>query len=159
LLRDVVLFVILAVSWLLWSGYLTNPLLLGFGVASCLLVTWLSRRMDAHDDAPTDWAVAARSLAYAPWLLVQIVKANLHVTRLILDPRLPIEPQLVRGPASQRTELGQVIYANSITLTPGTITLDLRNDKVLVHAISSHTASGVTDGVMDQKVVLMEGSG
>jgi len=132
--------------------------LLSFGGVSCLLVTWLTRRMDAHDDAPTDWAVAARSIFYLPWLMVEILKANLHVTRLILDPRLPIEPQLVRGTASQKTELGQVIYANSITLTPGTITLDLRDDSVLVHAITAHTAKGITNGEMDQKVAAMEGA-
>jgi multicomponent Na+:H+ antiporter subunit E len=88
----------------------------------------------------------------------EILKANLHVTRLILDPRLPIQPQLVRGTATQKTELGQVIYANSITLTPGTITLDLRNQSVLVHAISDHTACGISDGVMDKKITTMEGS-
>jgi len=158
LLRDVVLFVILALSWLLWSGHLTDPVLLSFGAAACFFVTWLSRRMDAHDDAPTDWGLAARSIPYVPWLMFEILKANLHVTRLILDPRLPIEPTLVRGSASQETELGQVIYANSITLTPGTITLDLRDQSVLVHAISAHTASGITEGVMDRKVTTMEGA-
>jgi len=158
LLRDAVLFLILAISWALWSGHLTDPLLLSFGVASCLFVTHLTRRMDARDAAPTHWTLLARTIPYLPWLVLEILKANLHVTRLILDPRLPIQPQLVRGAAPQKTELGQVIYANSITLTPGTITLDLRNQSVLVHAISDHTASGISDGVMDQKVTTMEGS-
>ena len=155
--RDVVLFVILAVNWALWSGHLTNPLIISFGVASCLLVTWLVRRMDRLDDAPIDWGIAGRSLFYVPWLLLEILKSNLHVTRVILSPSLPIEPQLVRGKATQKTDIGQVIYANSITLTPGTITLDLRDGRVLVHAITSHTASGITDGEMDRKVTKMEG--
>lgn len=156
-MRHIVLFVLLALCWLLWSGYFHDPLILSFGAVSCALVVWLVHRMDVIDGSPTQWGLAARSLSYLPWLLLEIVKANLHVTRLILDPRLPIRPQLVRGPASQRTDLGQVIYANSITLTPGTITLDLRDGQVLVHAISDVTAGGVTDGVMDAKVAALEG--
>ena len=153
------LFVLLAVTWALWSGHLTDPLLLALGAVSCVLVTWLSRRMDAHDGSPTDWGVALRALTYLPWLFREILKSNLHVTRLILHPRLPIQPQLVRGPATQKTELGQVIYANSITLTPGTITLDLRDDGVLVHAISDRSAGGITDGVMNRRVARMENAG
>jgi len=155
-MRHIVLFVLLAGSWLLWSGYLHEPLLLGFGALSCALVVGLVARMDSIDNSPTQWGLAGRSLVYVPWLLLEIVKANFHVTRLVLDPRLPIRPQLVSGPASQRTDLGQVIYANSITLTPGTITLDLRGGQVLVHAISDLTAAGITDGVMDAKVAALE---
>jgi multicomponent Na+:H+ antiporter subunit E len=157
-MRHIVLFVLLAASWLLWSGYLHEPLLLSFGALSCALVVWLVHRMDVIDGSPTQWGLAGRSLLYVPWLLIEILKANLHVTRLILDPSLPIRPQLVSGPASQKTDLGQVIYANSITLTPGTITLDLRAGRVLVHAISDVTAAGVTDGVMDGKVAALEGA-
>ncbi|MEE2829223.1 MAG: Na+/H+ antiporter subunit E [Myxococcota bacterium] len=156
MIRDLVLFLLLAVNWLLWSGHLFEPLLLSFGLVSCLGVTWLVHRMDRLDGVPTDWGLAARSLLYLPWLVLEILKSNLHVTWLVLHPRLPIRPQLVRGPASQRTDLGQVIYANSITLTPGTITLDLREGQVLVHAISDTTASGVTDGEMDRRVAALE---
>ena len=157
-MRHIVLFVLLATCWVLWSGYLDDPLLLSFGAGSCALVVWLVHRMDLIDESPTQWGLAARSLSYVPWLALEVVKANLHVTRLILDPKLPIRPQLVVGRASQRTDLGQVIYANSITLTPGTVTLDLRDGQVLVHAISSVTAGGVTDGVMDAKVTALESS-
>lgn len=132
-------------------------LLLGLGLGSCLLVTALVHRMDRIDGSPTNWGLAGRSLFYVPWLLLEILKSNLHVTRLILDPSLPIRPQLISGPASQKSELGQVIYANSITLTPGTVTLDLRDGQVLVHAISEVTASGITDGEMNRKVAALEG--
>jgi len=159
LIRDLVLFVLLAAIWLLWSGHFAEPLLLGFGLVSCLLVTWLVHRMDKIDGTPTDWALAGRSLFYVPWLLGEIVKSNLHVTRVILDPSLPIRPQLVSCEASQKTDLGQVIYANSITLTPGTITLDLRDGRVLVHAITDTTAGGITDRVMDRRVAALEGGG
>ena len=155
-MRNITLFLLLALAWLLWSGYFQEPLLLSFGACSCALVVWLVARMDAVDGMPTQWGLIPRALLYCPWLLVEIIKSNLHVTRLILSPDLPIQPQLVRGPVSQKTDLGQVIYANSITLTPGTITLDLRDGHVLVHAISDITAAGVTDGVMNNKVAALE---
>ena len=155
-MRHLLLFVLLAASWLLWSGYLDEPLLLGFGLMSCTLVVWLVHRMDVIDGSPTQWGLALRALTFLPWLFLEIVKSNLHVTRLILSPDLPIRPQIIRGESSQASELGQVIYANSITLTPGTITLDIRGGAVLVHAISDHTASGVSDGVMNAKVAALE---
>ena len=155
-MRHIVLFTLLAVAWLLWSGYFHEPLLLSFGVGSCALVVWLVARMDRVDGTPTQWGLLPRLLLYTPWLLLEVIKSNLHVVRLILSPGLPIRPQLVSGPASQTTDLGQVIYANSITLTPGTITLDLRDGHVLVHAISDTTAAGITDGVMNAKVKALE---
>ena len=157
-MRHFLFLVLLAASWLLWSGYLDQPLLLGFGVMSCALVAWLVHRMDVIDGSPTQWELVFRALSFLPWLFLEIAKSNLHVTRLILSPGLPIRPQIVRGEASQSSELGQVIYANSITLTPGTITLDIRGGAVLVHAISDHTASGVSDGVMNAKDAAQERS-
>ena len=156
-MRHLALFVLLAGAWLLWSGYFDEPLLLSFGLGSCVLVVWLVARMDRIDGSPTQWGLVVRCVTYLPWLAVEVLKSNLHVAGLILHPSLPIRPQLVSGPAHQKTDLGQVIYANSITLTPGTITLDLRDGHVLVHAISDTTAAGVTEGVMDAKVTALEG--
>ena len=153
--RDLTLFVLLAVSWQLWSGH-TEPLILACGLVSCILVTLLSRRMDRTDGTRTDWGLAGRSLRYVPWLVLEIVKANLQVARVVLDPALKIRPQLVRVKASQRSELGQVIYANSITLTPGTITLDVRDGEFLVHALTEEAAAGLESGEMDRRVAALE---
>ena len=65
--------------------------------------------------------------------------------------------RMIRVPATQKTEIGQVIYANSITLTPGTITLDVRNNEMLVHALTSDTAAGLQTGDMDRRVTRLEG--
>ena len=154
--RDLILFVLLAVNWQLWSGH-SEPLILAFGLFSCILVTLLSRRMDRMDGTRTDWGLAGRSLRYFPWLVVEIVKANLQVARIVLDPKLAIRPQLLRVKVSQRSELGQVIYANSITLTPGTITLDVRDGEFLIHALSDEAALGVESGEMDRRVAALEG--
>ena len=150
--------VLLAGLWLLWSGH-TEPLILGFGVVSVLLVTWLRARMErivggAEEDR---YALGLRWIPYIPWLLWEIVKSNLHVVRVILSPSLPIQPQLVRVVGAQETAIGQVVYANSITLTPGTITLDVRDGRFLVHALTDATADGLREGTMDRKCRALEG--
>ena len=88
--------------------------------------------------------------------MLEILKANLHVTRLILHPRLPIEPQLVRGAANQKTELGQVIYANSITLTPGTITTGVEGQDFEIHALTYADVDGREEDEMDRRVTWVE---
>ena len=153
--RDGMRFIVLASFWWLWSGH-TEPLIVGLGLASCVWVTWLARRMDAIDGGEASYRLGLRPLLYVPYLLWEIVKSNLHVARVILDPRLPVSPQLVRMPTTQRTDLGRVVLANSITLTPGTLTLDLRDDEVLVHALTGEAADGLRTGEMDARVTAME---
>jgi multicomponent Na+:H+ antiporter subunit E len=98
-----------------------------------------------------------RALVYLPWLLWQIAKANLDVARRILDPRLPIDPRVIRVRASQRRDLARVIYANSITLTPGTVSIDVAGDRITVHALTREAAEGLATGEMDRRVSRVEG--
>ena len=153
----VITFSLLMVTWLLWSGH-TSPLLISFGVLSCGFVAMLHHRMSAHDGTDDiDHGLVLRSLTFVPWLLWEIIKSNVDVMRVILHPSLPIQSQLLRVPATQKTQLGRVIYANSITLTPGTITLDVRDGTFLVHALTDASAAGVKSGDMDRRVTRMEG--
>jgi multicomponent Na+:H+ antiporter subunit E len=147
----------LSVFWLAWSGHF-EPLILGLGAASLLFVVALSARLKVVDEESVPLGLHyPRLLLYVPWLAFEIVKANLDVARRILTPgRLPIAPRLIRVPASQRTELAQVIYANSITLTPGTISLDLKDGQILVHALHAEAAAGVEAGDMDRKCAQLE---
>ena len=155
-MRSVVRLLLLAGIWLLWSGHF-ETLILGFGAASVLLVVWLAWRMDKVDESPPEFALNPLKLAlYLVWLVVEIVKSNLHVARVIIDPELPIQPRLVYVEASQRTELAQVLYANSITLTPGTITLDMRSGHLMVHALTKNTAEGLESGEMDERIAAVE---
>ena len=153
--RGLVEFAILFALWLLWSGH-TEPLILGLGVLSCGIVAVLSVRMKLLDHLP-DGGFALRLLGYIPWLLWQIIVANGAVARIILGPALAISPRLVRVPAEQRTLMGQVTYANSITLTPGTVTLDLRDGGLLVHALTEETARDLETGEMGRRVSALEG--
>ncbi len=155
--RSLALLAGLAFAWAFWSGH-DEPLMIGFGVASCLAVLALSRRMGIVDDEGEPTHVLLGLIAYLPWLLLEIGKSNLHVARVVWSPKLPIQPSLFRVPISQHTDLGRAIYANSITLTPGTISLDVREDFILVHALTRESRSGLETGEMDRRVSRAEGA-
>ena len=150
------LFLVLLAVWLGWSGHYT-PLLIGLGLISIVGVLAIGHRMRVvdHESAPIE--MAFRVLAYIPWLLWQIFKANIHVGLRILNPRLPISPRIVKTPASQRGDMGRVIYANSITLTPGTVSLGVDPESILVHALTEEAAEGLAEGKMDRRVKWTEG--
>ena len=142
------MFVVCVAFWLVLSGHYT-PLYIGLGLVSAAIVTWLNR----HDDLVSDVVRALPGLLmYTPWLLWQIAQSNLQVTRVVLDPRLPIDPVVVRVRTVMRRDLAIATFANSITLTPGTVTVDIDGDELVVHALTPETAAGVADGQMARRV-------
>ncbi len=143
---------VLFVTWLLLSGVYDSWLLLGLGVASVLVVVLISWRMGILDPEGQPTHLGARALRYWPWLLWEIAKANIDVARRTLSPGPGISPTLVRVPTRLNSDLGRVIYANSITLTPGTISVDVDQDSILVHALSREGASDVESGEMERRV-------
>jgi len=143
-------------TWLLLSGHYV-PLILAFGVVSSVLAVIVSMRMDLIDHEGHPIHLSWRAVIYWPWLLGQIVLANLDVVRRILSPGLNISPCVVVLDAGQQTELGKVIYANSITLTPGTVTMELERSQLIVHALSRDAAADLAGGEMDRRVTTMEG--
>jgi multicomponent Na+:H+ antiporter subunit E len=88
---------------------------------------------------------------------VEIIKANIDVAKRIMLPSMAVTPTMIRVTASQKSDLGLVIYANSITLTPGTISVDIANGEILVHALSREGAESLLDGEMDRRVTRMAG--
>lgn len=133
------------------------PLILILGVISCGIVVAIAMRMDVIDHEAVPVHLTFKALLYWPWLLVEIVKANLDVTKRVLG-LTPISPTMVRIKATQKTELGIVIFANSITLTPGTISIDVHEDgDILIHALSRDGVEGLEGGEMDRRVTEMEG--
>ncbi|HCH55727.1 MAG TPA: hypothetical protein DEV64_01435 [Rhodospirillaceae bacterium] len=132
------------------------PFILLLGVFSCAVVVLIAMRMDVIDHEAVPLHITFRSLLYWPWLLWEIVKANIDVTKRVLG-LAPISPTMTRLQATQKTDLGLVIFANSITLTPGTISIDVEeNGEILVHAISREGAKGFADGEMDRRVTELE---
>jgi multicomponent Na+:H+ antiporter subunit E len=156
LIRFFALFIALSVTWLLWSGIYDDPKILGLGMASCLGVVALTARMKGGDFESAPPGLWLRLLIYSPWIIWEIAKANVDVTLCVLGVR-PISPRLIRVPTTQKTALGLTLYANSITLTPGTISLDVRDNHILVHALTADTAAGLADGNMDRKSTWVEG--
>ena len=144
--------------WLLLSG-IFEPLIVAFGVFSCVLVVVITRRMDLVDREGHPIHLTWRMAVYWQWLAWEIVKANIDVVRRVLSPSMPIGPTVVRLKTSQKTDLGLVIYANSITLTPGTISIDVEQGEILVHAISRDAARALEGGDMDRRVTWVEGGG
>jgi multicomponent Na+:H+ antiporter subunit E len=149
-------FVVLYAFWLLLSGFFT-AFLLTAGAGSALAVLLFTRRMGIidHEGHPLHlhWRVL---YSYWPWLAMEIIKAGWDVTRRILHPQLPISPTLERFRPSQRTDLGLVIHANSITLTPGTISVEVGRGEFLVHAISAEGAASLAGSEMDRRVTALE---
>ncbi|HRL75628.1 MAG TPA: Na+/H+ antiporter subunit E [Candidatus Accumulibacter phosphatis] len=141
--------------WVLLSGFFT-PFLLSAGLGCALAVVLFAHRMDVIDDEGHPIHVGWRALcSYWPWLLKEVVKSSWDVSRRILDPRLPISPVLVRFKPSQKTELGLVIHANSITLTPGTISVQVEPEEFLVHALTREGGAALADSEMDRRVAAL----
>ncbi len=156
MLLGAIAFCALLAFWLLLSGYFTVFLVLA-GVGSSAAVVWVALRMEVVDreGVPADfWRIV---FAYWPWLTWEIVKAAWDVTKIILHPRLPIGPTLVRFAPSQRTTVGLVAHASSITLTPGTITVEARPNEFLVHGLTKAGAEACVDSEMDRRVAQLEG--
>lgn len=126
------LFVVCFVLWLLLSGH-WDALHVGLGAAASGLVVWLNR---GQEDITAAVRALPRVACYVPWLLGAIVRSNLAVVRIVLDPRLPIDPVVVRLRPAVRSPLAVTTLANSITLTPGTITLDAEGGEMTVHALT-----------------------
>ncbi len=157
MLRAASLAVFLSLRWLLLSGYFTDPLLLGLGVASVLSVVFITYRMGALDPEGHPVHLVLRALVYWPWLLKEIVMANIDVAKAVLRSPMAIEPTVFTVTGSQQSELGRVIYANSITLTPGTVTIALDDDQLTVHALTRAGREGVESGEMDRRIAWLEG--
>lgn len=149
--HSILLLLVLFASWLVLSGHYT-PLLIGLGVLSCFLVLWVCRRMDIIDKESVFFHIAPGLITYIPWLILEIVKSNIDVARRILSPSLPISPTVVIVPAPQKSELKRVIYANSITLTPGTLAMRVQGNAILVHALSEDGARTLGEGEMERRV-------
>ena len=128
-----------------------------FKGVSALLVTWFVRRMDTTDGEQGNFYPSVKLLGYFGWLLWSVVKANIDVTRRIWDPSLPIKPNWARLDTKVSTPMEKTLYANSITLTPGTVTIDVRGDELEVHALTEASAKSVQSGEMDAHVCRFEG--
>ena len=153
--RIVSLVAALCVFWILMSGYFT-PFLLAAGFASALAVAWFAHRMDLIDREGHPVHLTWSALTYWPWLIKEIMKSAIDVARIILDPKLPASPTVVRFKPRQKTVVGLVTHANSITLTPGTLSVTVGQEEFMVHGLTRESASAAVDSEMDRRVERFE---
>ena len=132
-----ILIIALVLYWFSLSGYFDKTLLLILGAISIGLVLFLVKRMNIMDAETVPYGHTPRMLGYLVWLFKEIVKANVEVVRAVMSPELEVNPSLVKIPSSPNTEMGKTAFANSITLTPGTVSVEMTENEILVHALLS----------------------
>jgi len=152
-MRYIVTFLILFLNWVIWSG-MFDAFHLALGVISCIIVTYtthdilFAREKFSYKQIIEAW----RFIKYIPWLLWQIILSNIHVAGLVLSPKMPIEPHMIRVKTRLKKDISVVTYANSITLTPGTITADITDGEFYIHCISKKVADDLFTGEMENRV-------
>lgn len=142
---------VLAALWVALSGQM-QPLLLAFGAGSVVFAVLVARRMNVIDRESHPLHMSLGLLRFWALLLRDIVLANMQLVREILRPRLKISPTVVTFQSRQQTDLGKVILGNSITLTPGTVTLEVRGQTFTVHGLTRASAEDAAAGIMDARV-------
>ena len=152
--RILILAVLLIAAWVLWSGYL-KPLLLGLGALSCLLTVWIVRRMGYFDDENFAFHYDWRLLGFWAWLGREVVVSSIEVARIVLRRRLVVEPRVVNIDGSGLGPVDLALLGNSITLTPGTLTLDVHEGRLLVHALTADGAAALERGEMQRRVAAL----
>lgn len=141
----------LSVFWIVLSGHF-DPLLLGLGLGSVGLVVLFLRRMDKADLEPEAVVPNGRMLRYVFWLGGCVIRSNIDVARRIWHPALPVELRWSRIDTALKSPLEKSIYANSITLTPGTLTTDVHEDHLVVHSLSQEGIDELRDGEMERRI-------
>ena len=144
LLKTAALFII----WLILSGT-SHPFHVGLGLVASFVVAWLN---SGHADSPFRLVPALRMLWYLPWLFGRIVQSSLHLTALILHPALPIAPTLIYYRTRLQSQAAIVLLGNSITLTPGTITGEVNEQELVVHALDEESGHDLTTRRLEQKI-------
>jgi len=149
------LFLTLAAFWLLNSGHYSMLILL-LGAASIILVLIISHQMDVVDQESQPLYLTRNIFGYYFWLIKEVTQTNITVVKHIWLGKESISPTLKKIKISQKTDMGKVIYANSITLNPGTVAIDLIDDEIIVHALLYKGIESLKAGEMDRRVSLLE---
>ena len=153
-MKSFILFFILFSLWLLMSGHY-NVLIVSLGIISCAFCVYVAKRGKLIDDEGLPIFFMPRLLSYLIWLFKEILKSNLSTAKVIINGK--VEPETFTVKTSQVTDVAKVTYANSITLTPGTVTTKIQKGVFEVHALNSDFGNDVRTNEMDKKVTWLEG--
>ena len=143
---------LLFLLWIFLSGHF-EPLLLGFGLVSVALTVFLSKRMNVIDHESYPLHLSLKLPAFFVYIFKEIIKANIDIiTRIVKWDDTLISPQLITIPVLQKSDLGRVIYANAITLTPGTVSVELSKDTITIHTLTKEAAKELAEGSMSKEI-------
>ena len=137
------------------SGHF-DILLLSLGLISCILISWISHRLALLNSDSHTLAFSLKLPKFLPWFFIEVIKSNLEVSWRILHPKLPICPIIHSVPVSQHNDIGKAVYANCITLTPGTYSLDINSDFIEVHSLTKELAEHLNQGEMGKRILALE---
>jgi multicomponent Na+:H+ antiporter subunit E len=157
MMRALALFLLLGVYWALLSGQFHNSFLITAGVLCIVFVVWLSGRMGLLDDEGVPARYYPRLVAYAPYLFWQVILSNWDVLKRIWASDPGLDPRIAQVPYSTRDAFVTTTYANSITLTPGTVTVDIGERELAIHCITKEGADGLIEGDMERHCKKLEG--
>lgn len=149
------LIIVLSLIWVGNSGFY-NAMLLSFGAVSVLFVVFVAHRLNIVDEESQPLQISRRIFAYWMWLLKEIVQSNIQVIKRIWSGPKSISPVVMQLKMSQQTDMGKTIYGNSVTLTPGTVTLDIEDDVMTVYALTYDSIQYLQGGEMDRRVKRLE---
>ena len=149
----------LTLFWLLLSGYWTNPLILALGAASVALATWIAMRIESkYAFKDKGVSILLRQHTFWPWLSLEIVKSNIAVLKCIWMPKTyPISPIIRQLKMEPESRIARTLYANAITLTPGTVTIEVRDTDILIYALLEDAMEDLEKGEMGRRVHKLEG--
>ena len=145
--------------WLIFNGRITFEVVIVGVIASIALDFFVKRVMKMNLTASNLFRVAKilpDIILYAVMLLIEIIRANFSIIKLVSAPQIEVEPCLVKFKTPLKTEAARVALANSITLTPGTITVSLNGDELLVHALNHDFADGLEGSMFERLLARME---
>ena len=143
--------ILLAAFWIALSGHF-EPLLIGLGAASVGLVLLVLRRMNKLNKESCRLTASGGMIGYGLWLMGCVIRSNIDLARRIWHPSLPIQPSWSRVDTEVETPLERTLYANSITLTPGTLTTDVFEDHFFVHSLSQAGLDELREGEMERRI-------
>ncbi|MEM6648922.1 MAG: Na+/H+ antiporter subunit E [Pseudomonadota bacterium] len=155
--RHIALALVLMGLWFLLSGYFEKATLVAFGVASVAICVWMADRAGALDREGVPTRVFPGIIGYMFWLTFEIGKANVLVALEAMRPKLKLSPKMIRVPAYQASDLGKTIFGNSVTLTPGTVTVAVEEDTLIIHALTEDLADEEAITAMGEKVCAFDG--
>lgn len=156
LIRILIAASLLLLLWILLSGHL-GILLLSLGIASGLLVAWFIHRLALQNPDFNTLYFSLNLPRFLPWFFLEVVRSNLDVSWRILHPKLPISPNISTVSTSKLNNVATTAYANCITLTPGTYTLNVDDQTIEVHSLTQETAEKLQQGKMKERISVLQG--